>query len=58
MIALLGLAAGVVLGYVLQYLGHRAEGNDLGEWAAIKRMLGLPYVGVSPRWNPDDPRRL
>jgi hypothetical protein len=36
-------------GYVLQYLGHRVEGNDLGEWAAIKRLFGLPYVGIAPR---------
>jgi hypothetical protein len=47
-----------VLGYVLQYVGHLAEGNDLGEWAAIKRLLGLPYVGIAPRWNPEDPSRL
>jgi hypothetical protein len=47
-----------VLGYALQYVGHRAEGNDVGEWAAIKRLLGLPYVGIAPRWNPDDPSRL
>jgi len=40
-----------VLGYVLQYLGHRVEGNDLGEWAGIKRLLGWPYVGISPRWQ-------
>jgi hypothetical protein len=47
-----------VLGYLLQYIGHRAEGNDLGEWAAIKRLLGLPYVGIAPRWNPQDPNQL
>jgi hypothetical protein len=47
-----------LLGYVLQYIGHLAEGNDLGEWAAIKRLLGLPYVGIAPRWNPEDPNRL
>jgi hypothetical protein len=40
-----------VLGYALQYLGHRVEGNDVGEWAAIKRMLGLRYVSISPRWQ-------
>ena len=51
-------AAAFVLGYVLQYVGHLAEGNDLGEWAAIKRLLGLPYVGIAPRWNPEDPSRL
>jgi hypothetical protein len=48
----------IVLGYLLQYAGHLAEGNDLGEWAAVKRLLGLPYVGIAPRWNPDDPSRL
>jgi hypothetical protein len=40
-----------VLGYLLQWIGHLAEGNDLGEWAGIKRLLGLPYVGISPRWQ-------
>jgi hypothetical protein len=50
--------AAFVLGYLLQYVGHLAEGNDLGEWAAIKRLLGLPYVGIAPRWNPEDPNRL
>jgi len=48
----------IVGGYLLQWIGHRAEGNDVGEWAAIKRLLGLPYVGIAPRWNPDDPNRL
>jgi hypothetical protein len=43
--------AAFVLGYVFQYLGHRVEGNDVGEWAGIKRLLGLPYVSVSPRWR-------
>src|SRR3954468_6150081 len=47
-----------VLGYLLQWIGHLAEGNDLGEWAAIKRLLGLPYVGIAPRWDPKDPDRL
>jgi hypothetical protein len=44
-------SAGLVLGYFLQYLGHRVEGNDLGEWAAIKRICGLPYVSISPRYQ-------
>jgi uncharacterized membrane protein YGL010W len=44
-------AALLVLGYVLQYIGHRVEGNDVGEWAAIKRLVGLPYVSISPRWQ-------
>lgn len=47
-----------VLGYLLQYAGHLAEGNDLGEWAAIKKLLGLPYVGISPRWGHEGPDRL
>ena len=50
--------AAFVVGYLLQWVGHRAEGNDLGEWAAVKRLLGLPYVGIAPRWQPQDPTRL
>lgn len=50
--------AGFVGGYFLQWLGHTLEGNDVGEWAGIKRLLGLPYVGISPRWNPEDPSVL
>lgn len=53
-------AAAFVLGYFLQWVGHRVEGNDLGEWAGIKRLLGLPYVGIAPRWqqheNPSVPK--
>ena len=48
----------IVVGYFLQWIGHLAEGNDVGEWAALKRLLGLPYVGIAPRWNPEDPNRL
>jgi uncharacterized membrane protein YGL010W len=43
-------------GYLLQYIGHRAEGNDVGEWAALKRMLGLPYVSIAPRPQESSPR--
>jgi hypothetical protein len=43
--AVLAFAAG----YLVQWIGHRVEGNDLGEWAGIKRVLGLPYVSVAPR---------
>ena len=38
------------LGYALQWIGHLWEGNDVGEWAAIKRLLGLPVVAISPRF--------
>jgi len=41
----------LVSGYALQWIGHLVEGNDMGEWAGIKRMLGLPYVAIAPRWH-------
>jgi hypothetical protein len=41
-------ALAFVVGYVLQWIGHLVEGNDIGEWAAIKRLLGLPYVAIAP----------
>ena len=41
-------AAAFVVGYLLQWLGHQVEGNDVGEWAAIKRLLGWPYVAIAP----------
>ena len=46
---------GLVLGYLLQYIGHRAEGNDVGEWAGIKKLFGLPCVSISPRWQQPPP---
>jgi hypothetical protein len=45
------------LGYALQYVGHRVEGNDVGEWAAIKRLLGMPYVSIAPRFQTHGPNR-
>jgi hypothetical protein len=44
----------LVVGYFLQWMGHRVEGNDVGEWAGIKRLLGLPYVAISPRYQQSD----
>ena len=41
----------VVAGYLLQWIGHLVEGNDMGEWAGIKRLLGWPYVAISPRYQ-------
>ena len=49
----LGLFVG---GYALQFLGHAVEGNDAGELVALKRLLGRPYVAVSPRWQRSDER--
>src|SRR5579859_2240071 len=46
---------GLVLGYLLQWIGHQWEGNDVGEWAAIKRLLGLPTVAISPRFAKSAP---
>ena len=46
-------ASGLVAGYFLQWLGHTVEGNDVGEWAGIKRLLGLPYVSIAPRYQPE-----
>lgn len=44
--------AGLALaGYLLQYLGHLREGNDMGEIILIKRWLRRPYVAVSPRYR-------
>jgi hypothetical protein len=40
--------AAFVLGYVLQFWGHRVEGNDAGEIVPIKKLLGLPYVAIAP----------
>jgi hypothetical protein len=37
-------------GYVLQWLGHVVEGNDVGEWAAIKMCFGMPVVAVAPQF--------
>jgi hypothetical protein len=42
---------GLVVGYLLQWIGHRWEGNDVGEWGGIKRLLGLPTVAISPRFT-------
>ncbi len=39
----------LVLGYLLQWLGHLIEGNDMGEVILVKKMLGRPYVAVAPR---------
>lgn len=41
------------VGYLLQWIGHRIEGNDMGEVILIKKWLGRPYVALSPRYRPD-----
>jgi hypothetical protein len=44
-----GIAA-LVIGYFLQWLGHRVEGNDMGEFIPLKRLLGLPVVAIAPEF--------
>jgi len=29
-----------IFGYLLQYIGHLIEGNEMGEWILIKRIVG------------------
>jgi hypothetical protein len=43
--------AALIVGYVLQLIGHLVEGNDMGEWAGVKRLLGLPYVAIAPQYE-------
>ncbi|MCG3138107.1 MAG: hypothetical protein HJJLKODD_01967 [Phycisphaerae bacterium] len=40
------------LGYVLQYIGHRIEGNTMGELILLYRRLGRPYTAIAPRYQP------
>ena len=42
-------AGAIVLGYFLQWVGHRVEGNDVGEFIPIKKLLGLPYISIAPK---------
>lgn len=42
-------------GYFLQWVGHRAEGNDVGEFIPVKKLLGLPYVAVAPQHHDQSP---
>ncbi|MHC4064484.1 MAG: Mpo1-like protein [Planctomycetota bacterium] len=44
--------AGLIVGsYLMQWWGHRIEGNDLGEMIVVKKLLGRPYVDVAPRYR-------
>jgi hypothetical protein len=33
-------ATAFVSGYTLQWLGHRIEGNEVGEWILIRKLIG------------------
>ena len=41
----------IVLGYFLQWIGHKVEGNDVGEFIPIKKALGLKYVAIAPQYQ-------
>jgi hypothetical protein len=41
----------IIAGYFMQWLGHRVEGNDVGEFIPVKRMLGLPVVAIAPQYQ-------
>lgn len=45
----------IAAGYALQWVGHRVEGNDVGELIPVKRLLGLPVVPVAPQFRPTAP---
>ena len=38
-----------IVGYALQFIGHRLEGNDPGEIILFKKILGRPYTAVADR---------
>lgn len=44
----------LAISYLLQWVGHRIEGNDMGEIILIKKLLGRPFVAVGPRYQPTD----
>lgn len=41
----------LVAGYVLQWVGHLVEGNDVGEFIPVKKALGLKVVAIAPRYS-------
>ncbi|MCP4247244.1 MAG: DUF962 domain-containing protein [bacterium] len=45
----------LVISYLLQWIGHRIEGNDMGEVVLIKKLLGRPYTAIAPRYKSDHP---
>lgn len=42
----------IVFGYFLQWVGHRVEGNDVGELIPIKKALGMKTVAVAAGRSP------
>lgn len=44
-----GLGA-LAFGYLLQWIGHQVEGNDVGEIIPIKKALGMRTVAIAPQY--------
>ena len=44
-------AALLAAGYALQWVGHRVEGNTMGELILIFKWLGRPYTAISPKYE-------
>ena len=44
----------IVVSYILQWIGHRVEGNDMGEIILVKKLLGMPYIAVVDRQTPSE----
>jgi hypothetical protein len=49
--------AAFAFGYFLQWIGHKWEGNDVGEFIPIKRAMGLPTVSIAPQYQSSPPIR-
>lgn len=43
-----------VIGYALQWVGHRIEGNTMGELILFNKLVGLPYTTISPKYQNRD----
>ena len=43
--------AAFVLGYLLQWIGHKVEGNDVGEFIPIKKLFGLKTIATAPQFQ-------
>ena len=50
-------AALLAAGYVLQWVGHRIEGNTMGELILIFKWLGRPDAAISPKYQKRDSER-
>lgn len=44
-------AALLTAGYLLQWVGHVIEGNDMGEVILVKKWFGRPYIAIAPRYG-------